>query len=58
MAAIPFVVPLPPIPLPLMNPGHYGISYDIYTGATEHNLPYGWNSNRSGYPERSISKHY
>ncbi|TFK47239.1 hypothetical protein OE88DRAFT_1666604 [Heliocybe sulcata] len=27
--------------------GSYGISYDIYTRATEDDLPYGWHSNRS-----------
>jgi hypothetical protein len=46
MDDIPFVIPPAPMPLPLMHPGHYGISYDIYTRATEDDLPHGWHSHR------------
>ncbi|KAF8063284.1 hypothetical protein FPV67DRAFT_1451767 [Lyophyllum atratum] len=39
-----------PPPLELYNHpwGYYGISYDIGTNATEHDLPNGWNSRRGG----------
>ncbi|KAF9232541.1 hypothetical protein BU15DRAFT_67364 [Melanogaster broomeanus] len=42
--------PLPPavrLLLILMPPGTYGISYDIYTAATENNLPDGWHAART-----------
>jgi hypothetical protein len=50
MAAIPFVIPPAPMPLPIMPAGHYGISYDIFSRATEDNLPNGWHAHRSEYP--------
>lgn len=31
-----------------MPPRTYGISYDIFTRATEDNLPHGWNAYRGG----------
>ena len=50
MAAIPFIVPLAPMPLPLMVTGSYGISYDIFTRATENDLSNGRNSHHGEFP--------
>jgi len=50
MAAVPFVIPQAPMPLPLMAAGSYGISHDIFMMATENDLPNGWNSYRGEHP--------
>ena len=47
MAGIPFNMPVVPAGVHLMPIGHYAISYDIFTRATEDDLPRGWHSHRS-----------
>ncbi|GJJ07945.1 hypothetical protein Clacol_002152 [Clathrus columnatus] len=48
---------LPPLPYQLRGLPNtaWGIAYDIYTPATENDLPYGWNSHRANTYKQLIS---